>query len=259
MYRVVWAMVGLQISSLFISLAGFNQFAFLFTDLVAFAFIPIAVTLGHRMWIDQNYSPAKYYLISWIFLFAGAMLFLTRNYGIWQSSMLLANHTIDLGIAFEMILLAVGLSKRVEQLRKDKETLQQHNIDILSRQKSELERMVAERTYDLEAQNEEIIQQQQQIEAMNRSLESTVAERTAQLEIQNKTLLEYAYFNAHKVRGPLARILGLTYLMKRGDTDCGSEMIERIDVCAKELDSVIKEVNLSLTKNHDGQPNNESE
>lgn len=47
--------------------------------------------------------------------------------------------------------------------------------------------------------------------------------------------------------------------MKRGDTNGGSEMIERIDICAKELDSVIKEVNLSLTKNHDGQPNNESE
>ncbi|MFM8911455.1 MAG: hypothetical protein ACKOE6_00885, partial [Flammeovirgaceae bacterium] len=150
--------------------------------------------------------------------------------GLWQSDIPLANHTIDLGITVEMILLAVGLSKRIEQLKNEKEKLQAEKIKILTDRKSDLEKLVAERTKDLEAQNEEITQQQNQIEQINASLEQTVKERTAQLEDQNRKLLDYAYFNAHKVRGPLARILGLTYLVRKSPNDNPAEMIERIEI-----------------------------
>jgi len=248
-HKVVLTMVVAQITTLFVSLAGYNTAAFILTDLIAFAFIPIAIGLGYNMWRVKNYTPAKYYLISWIFLFIGALLYLTRNYGLWESDNTLVNHSIDLGITIEMMLLAVGLSKRVEQLRRDKEKLQGENLRILSNKKRELEILVADRTKDLEAQNEEIIQQQQQIEQINKSLEKTVKERTVQLEDQNKKLLEYAYFNAHKVRGPLARILGLTYLVQNSPKDNQIEMIERIEVSARELDNVIREVNHSLTNN----------
>jgi two-component system NtrC family sensor kinase len=250
MYKVILAMVIAQVANLFISLVGYNTLAFILTDLIAFAFIPIAIGLGYKMWRVKKYSPAKYYLFSWIFLFVGANLYLTRNYGLWQSDLALANHSIDLGIAIEMLFLAVGLSKRVEQLRRDKENLQADNIRILNNKKRELELLVAERTKDLEAQNEEIMQQQHQIEQINSSLEQTVKERTDQLEDQNKKLLEYAYFNAHKVRGPLARILGLTYLVQKSPNDNPIEMIKRIEVSARELDKVITDVNQSLTNNH---------
>jgi signal transduction histidine kinase len=250
MYKVILAMVVAQITNLFISLVGYNTLAFILTDLIAFAFIPIAIVLGYKMWRAKKYAPAKYYLFSWIFLFVGALLYLTRNYGLWQSDLALANHSIDLGIAIEMMLLAVGLSKRVEQLRIDKEMLQADNIQILNNKKRELEILVAERTKELEAQNEEIMQQQYQIEHINTSLEQTVKERTTQLEDQNKKLLEYAYFNAHKVRGPLSRILGLTYLIQENPNDNPIEIIELIEVSALELDNVIKDINHTLTKDH---------
>lgn len=219
-------MIFAQIINVFISLMGYNIIAFILTDLIAFAFIPIAISLSYNMWRVNKYSPAKYYLFSWIFLFVGGLLYLTRNYGLWQSDIALANHSIDLGIAIEMMLLAVGLSKRVEELRKEKEKFHADNIRILNDKKRELEILVAERTKDLEAQNEEILQQQNQIKQINASLEQTVKERTAQLEDQNRKLLDYAYFNAHKVRGPLARILGLTYLVQRSPNDNPIEMID---------------------------------
>lgn len=250
MHKVILAMVFAQIINLFISLMGYNTLAFILTDLIAFAFIPIAIGLGYKVWRVKKYPPAKYYLFSWIFLFVGALLYLTRNYGLWQSDNALANHSIDIGITIEMMLLAVGLSKRVEQLKKDKENLQADNIRILNNKKRELEILVAERTKDLEARNEEIMQQQHQIEQINTSLEQTVKERTEQLEDQNKKLLEYAYFNAHKVRGPLARILGLTYLVQKSPNDNPIEMIERIEVSALELDKVIRDVNHSLTNDN---------
>ena len=245
--KVIVGMVIAQIACIFISIAGYNTLAFLLTDLIALAFIPIAIALGYSMWRVKKYAPAKYYLFSWIFLFIGALLYLTRNYGLWQSDSVLANHSIDLGITIEMMLLAVGLSKRVEHLRINKEKLQKENLRILSDQKRELEILVLDRTKDLEAQNEEIIQQQEQIEQINASLEQTIKERTKQLEIQHMKLLDYAYFNAHKVRGPLARILGLTYLLQKKPDDSPFEVIELIEVSARELDGVIREVNQSLT------------
>ena len=46
-------------------------------------------------------------------------------------------------------------------------------------------------------------------------LEEKVQERTRELTERNNQLSEYAFINAHKLRAPLARILGLTDLMSR--------------------------------------------
>jgi signal transduction histidine kinase len=67
------------------------------------------------------------------------------------------------------------------------------------------------------------------------------------LEVRNKKLIEYAYFNAHEVRGPLARILGLAYLVKSRPEDNPLDMIEKIEFSANELDKVIRDINQSLS------------
>jgi len=247
MLWVIRIMVVLQFVSVIISFLGYNRVAFLYTDFIASLFIPTVIGLSIWLWLKREYKPAKYYLLSFTFLFVGAVVYLLRNYGIIISESIILNHSLDLGIALEMIFLAVGLSKKVDSLRIEKNNLQAENIRILNQKKEELEYLVHERTKMLEAQNEEIIQQQEEITAINDSLEKTVKKRTLQLRIQNEKLLDYAYFNAHKVRGPLARILGLVYLLKLNNTDDIDEMVNQIDESAQELDIVIKEVNTSLT------------
>jgi signal transduction histidine kinase len=101
----------------------------------------------------------------------------------------------------------------------------------------------------LEQTSIEISTQNEAIATYNKRLEVLVEERMKDIQILNRKLIEYAFFNSHKVRGPLARILGLIYLMKRitvsSQDNYDHELVEHInmmDVCATELDDVIKTI-----------------
>jgi|GEM_PF-3234872 len=99
---------------------------------------------------------------------------------------------------------------------------------------------------DLKSANEEI-------SAINSNLEKIVEERTQKITDQRNTLLGYAYFNAHKVRGPLARILGLIHIMGT-DIVADEQTIQYISMLKKagdELDEQIKEINGLLSKDSD--------
>jgi tetratricopeptide (TPR) repeat protein len=70
-------------------------------------------------------------------------------------------------------------------------------------------------------QRDSLIEKNQSIENLhnelketNDSLEKKVVDRTAALREQNKRLEEYAFLNAHDLRGPVARILGIINLLE---------------------------------------------
>lgn len=76
------------------------------------------------------------------------------------------------------------------------------------------QKVVEEQNKKIEKQNEDILSYNQGINYINHHLEQLVQERTEKLDEQNKQLIHFAFYNAHKVRAPLARILGLINLMK---------------------------------------------
>jgi signal transduction histidine kinase len=83
----------------------------------------------------------------------------------------------------------------------------------------------------------------EEICSINSNLESLILARTKHIEFQNRQLAEYAFFNAHKVRGPLARIIGLVQLMEIEPELIQKEnLITKLSVCSKELDGVIHEI-----------------
>jgi signal transduction histidine kinase len=73
-----------------------------------------------------------------------------------------------------------------------------------------------------------------------------------EIELQNQKLLEYAFYNAHKVRGPLARILGLVYLLKREADNIGfvdnDQYLEKLSESATELDIAVREMSQYLNE-----------
>jgi signal transduction histidine kinase len=88
-----------------------------------------------------------------------------------------------------------------------------------------------------------------QISALNNSLEKIVEKRTAELMERNAQLSQYAYMNSHKVRGPLARILGLLSLMKEEiDENEKSEIQDKLYKAAQELDVVVSDMNKKLNE-----------
>ncbi len=72
-------------------------------------------------------------------------------------------------------------------------------------------------------------------------LERMVREQTDTLEKRNRQLAEFAFLNAHKMRGPLARILGLVEVFPLTNSRAEEkECLQFIAQSAMELDAAIK-------------------
>jgi ligand-binding sensor domain-containing protein len=124
----------------------------------------------------------------------------------------------------------------------------------LIKEKKILEQRVADRTKELQlkaeeiqAQNEEIQSQSEEISVINENLESLVLNRTIELERKNAALADYAFINAHKLRAPVASILGLIGLIKR--TELGQEgkvIVDHLEDSAAKLDEVVGSITKAI-------------
>jgi tetratricopeptide (TPR) repeat protein len=108
----------------------------------------------------------------------------------------------------------------------------------------ELNQHIQTQQEKIAAQAEEVNRTNREIALINENLEALVREKTLKITRQNEKLIVYAFHNAHRVRGPLARILGLVGLTKIGainqrETDF---ILDEIHNASAELDVVIKEI-----------------
>lgn len=153
---------------------------------------------------------------------------------------------------------------------------------ILVGQKAVLEHKVVERTQEIASQNEEILSQREElaiqrdsllhknkqlqlardiiekknleIEAINRDLTEEVNKQTHEIKNANKELMEqntqleqFAFIVAHNLRAPLARILGLTHLIKISETAADRQTaFEKLEESTADLDHVIKDLTAIL-------------
>lgn len=108
---------------------------------------------------------------------------------------------------------------------------------------------LVEKTKKIEAQNEELLQIQDNLSALNLDLEKVVNERTAKIQLQNEILIKYSYTNAHHLRGPVARLLGLASVYKLEPNTNPDFFIEKMVDQAHEIDAVIKQINIDLDAN----------
>ena len=101
----------------------------------------------------------------------------------------------------------------------------------------------------LKLSNEEINAQAEEIKAINENLEALVVLRTVELEKKNKALEEYAYINAHKLRSPVASILGLINLLDKIQlTEEPRKMVELMRDAAANLDRVVGSITQAIEK-----------
>ncbi len=92
--------------------------------------------------------------------------------------------------------------------------------------------------------NEEILSQAQEIKVINESLESKVKDRMVELKKKNKALEEYAFINAHKLRSPVASILGLINLLKDAHVD--PEIMAHLHDSAAKLDEIVSSITKAI-------------
>lgn len=107
---------------------------------------------------------------------------------------------------------------------------------------SQLERIAL----TLTAQHEILVHEQAEIESINNNLEQLIRERTRQIEDTNKALSEYAFINAHMLRAPLSRIIGLSDLMERDAVNGSKKKIVEIKELAGSMDNVVRKITDAL-------------
>lgn len=101
---------------------------------------------------------------------------------------------------------------------------------------------------EIRSQSEELHSLNEQLAMINDNLEQKVHNRTQQLEKQNSQLTEYAFYNSHKLRGPLASILGLIQLFEGGHINKEEfmDVFTKLKSAAHDMDRVVSEINKIL-------------
>ena len=109
---------------------------------------------------------------------------------------------------------------------------------------------IQNKNQELKTSEEELMTSQEALQQVNANLNNLVMQRTQILLNQNKALTNHAYTNAHKVRSPLARILGLVHLIHREIEleENGKDLLYHLNLSANELDDILREVRIELDK-----------
>jgi signal transduction histidine kinase len=139
-------------------------------------------------------------------------------------------------------------------LRNRKNLIQKNKL--INNQKTEIENQneeIRKTITGLEEAQSTIESQNQKLKSYNETLAQQVEERTQQLvetneEItqNNQQLEQYSYMTAHNLRGPVARLLGLTAIFGKIDNDTDKEIVDKVQKEATSLDTLIKDLNKIL-------------
>lgn len=100
---------------------------------------------------------------------------------------------------------------------------------------------LSERKREVEEQREKLAESHSRIEEANNHLEGLVASRTAKLAIARKELDTFLYEAAHALRRPVARIMGLSSILRQETLDSVSAqtMHDHLDRSTTLLDSIL--------------------
>lgn len=163
---------------------------------------------------------------------------------------------------------AYGTSEQLRQASEEKNRM-------LLNQNETLEMLVKERTEEIATQNEEILsnlesisrrneqleeakviieQKNQIIEARNRGLGIEVEKQTQHLRQSNQELIrninqleQFSYTVSHNLRSPVARLMGLTGILKHARDEAESNDIQKkIHEASQELDKILKDLVLTI-------------
>ena len=167
----------------------------------------------------KGYRPARYYFIAWSVSLTGITIYALKSFAILPHNFI-TNWGIQIGSAWEVILLSLGLADRLrlietenkqiqanyaEQLKNANLELERSNIKLETFNR-ELEQLVEDRTTDLRFLNKNLLK-----EASERRLAENRAEKA------NRAKSEFLANMSHEIRTPMNAIIGMTNLAYKLD------------------------------------------
>lgn len=100
--------------------------------------------------------------------------------------------------------------------------------------------------------NEELISLNEQLNRVNQTLEKKAKVKTLLLKRQNEKIIQYAFITAHKLRSPLASIMGLVNVMEMEMAEkekVDELLIMYLKTSSQRLDEIIHEIQNTLEEN----------
>lgn len=97
----------------------------------------------------------------------------------------------------------------------------------------------------LQALNDEVSLQKENLDRINHNLEEIITERTLDLQIKNKKLSEYSAHLSHQVRSPIATMKGLM-MLEEDQLIENDEFVKEIGKCINDIDDKIRNINTNL-------------
>lgn len=193
---------------------------------------------------NKGYRPAGFFLIAFGFFLLGVTLFALRNFGVVPYNDF-TSFALPVGSALETILLSFALADRINQFKKEKEasqqqaiTVMQENDRLIREQNVKLERMVHERTLDLEKANTDLSATLQDLRITQKQL--VESEKLASLGQMTAGI-------AHEINNPINFVQSNVQPLRR-DID---DMLSLLDEFARlENDAAISDKVASLHKRY---------
>jgi tetratricopeptide (TPR) repeat protein len=133
-----------------------------------------------------------------------------------------------------LIILASVLFQQRSQIMKVNRSLHEKNDKIHFQKEA------------IEAQAVAMVKLNEELQHLNKTLEGRIEERSKQLFLQNQKLAEYSFVNAHKLRAPVASIIGLIQLLDQPNLTERDLVLGHLKTCATQLDHIIQEISKNL-------------
>jgi signal transduction histidine kinase len=185
-------------------------------------------------------------LLYYVLLLVPIMIVIYQMEGLNEDKSFITSYTSILSsIRFEIITSALVTSLYLIQLRirKSLEASNENLEEIVKTRTKELSQANSE----LVSVNEELNSTNEKIKILNETLEELVRKRSERINRQFHQLIKYANMNSHEVRGPLARVMGLTSLLQNVNSEAEKhQVLTMLLASSKELDEVINRMNRLL-------------
>ena len=121
LHKILSFLMGLLVLEMFLSLAADYS---LIIKLTVFMGPPIAILILAIVIkrLSDGYGPARYFLIAWLFLICGTIAIDLKFLNILPSNFF-TDYGQQIGSAFEVILLSLGLADRIREIEREKQKL----------------------------------------------------------------------------------------------------------------------------------------
>lgn len=141
---------------------------------------------------------------------------------------------LDLEIDFFIRVLAIVLVTRFLKMR-----FYNHREEV-----STVSTSLQKSILTLKEQTNKLDSQQQELAAIQNNLQHIIDVRTQAIQEKSEVLTSFAFVNAHKVRGPLARVMGMISLIEMDNPNHPQkELLAEMKEEAQKMDQIIRQIN----------------